>query len=127
MTFRKYIILICLGTIVALGGWILVLAFVSPAASPIIAPVLFYLTLFFSLFGLFTLAGLILRLAWKKEEILYRQMNFASRQAILLSLLLVSTLFLQSFRSLFNWTIWCLVVVFVALEVILMAWRRRAK
>jgi len=85
--------------------------FINPQAAGIIGFVFFYLSLFLALVGTFSLLGISIRFLFKRNEILYKQINASTRQSILLSILLIITLILQSQNYLYWWDI--LIVIFI--------------
>ena len=64
--------------------------------------VIFYVSLFFALIGIFMLAGVGLRALVGRGTPVFRHLGISLRQAVLFALLLVGSLLLQGNR-LFNW------------------------
>ena len=92
-----------LSTVFCWISWGMILVYVDPETTGVIGLTAFYVSLFFALIGTLTLAGFYLRVWFSKNEILFAHVGPAFRQAIFLSLVLVGSLVLQSFRLLTWW------------------------
>lgn len=124
MSFRSYLIVMALGTVIAWVTWAVVLHGVDPTRSGSLGFVLFYTTLSMAMFGTISLFGMLIRLWRKTLELPSRVAIRSFRQAILLSLLVVSSLLLVS-QDWFRWWTMLLVVVIISLvEVIFLSARR---
>ena len=115
-TIRTYLILISIGSILSLAGFISVLIAVDPFTSGLLGHIFFYLTLFLSLSGVITLIGLIIRKRFS-PGIYSEQIRISSRQAILLSILILSLLILQTFGLLLWWVGITLILFIITLEI----------
>lgn len=103
MTLRSYLAGMMASTIFCWLAWGLVLYYVNPQEANLIGFLSFYLSLFFASVGTLTLIGFYLRVWFSKNEVLFSHVNPAFRQAILLSIILIVSLILQSFRILTWW------------------------
>lgn len=103
MTLRSYLLGMFLSTIVCWLAFGLILYYVNPYNSGAIGLIAFYVSLFFASIGTLTLIGFYLRVWFSKNEILFAHVNPSFRQAILLSIILVGSLFLQAFKLLTWW------------------------
>lgn len=102
MTLRSYIGGMFISTLLSLGAWVLIIFYIDPTVSGPLGFVLFYLSLFLGLVGLFSLVGFYLRRKISKKEIAFAHVSPSFRQGIFLAVILVGCLLLQSFRVL-NW------------------------
>lgn len=109
MSLAKYLILLSICTALSLIAWFFVLFFMNPIQGGIPVKIFFYLSLDLALCGAFSLIGFMIRSRWlKTDEMAYQGVNIASRQSIILSFVVISTLILQSQRFL-NW--WMMLIV----------------
>lgn len=104
MTLRNYIAGMSLSTLLSLAAWVLIIFYIDPITTGAFGFTLFYLSLFFGLVGLFSLAGFALRKKFSRNVVAFVHVGPAFRQGILLSVILVACLALQSFRVLNWWT-----------------------
>ena len=119
-TTRTYLIPISIGTILSLAGLVSVIISIDPFTSGILGHSFFYITLFLSLCGIITIAGITLRK--KVSPGMYtEQLRISSRQAILLSILIVGLLILQVFGLLLWWVGLTLILFIIAVEIFLNA------
>lgn len=103
-------------TVLAWGGWALVIYRVDPVEAGLAAFVLFYATLLVALAGTLTILGLVYRVGlMKRRDVLSREVRIAVRHAILLSTVAVVTLALSAQGTL-RW--WSLLGLFVAAGII---------
>jgi hypothetical protein len=103
MTLKKYLIGMMISTVFCWISWGMILYYVDPETTGWVGLGAFYVSLFFALVGLLTLVGFYMRVWFSKNEILFAHVGPAFRQGILLSLVLVGSLLLQSFRLLTWW------------------------
>lgn len=101
MTLRTYLILNIISTIVCFVAWALIVLNIDPSSNNLLGLVLFYLSLFFALSGLFSFIGF-----WARRKIIvnkaeFSQVGISFREGVLLSFMFVGMLFLQS-MSLLN-------------------------
>jgi len=116
MSFPAFIILMIITTIVSWSAWGAVIFSINPYEADFLGIIFFYISLFFSLLGTFSIIGSIIRKKLVKKDILFRQVVISFRQAILFSLLIATSLFLQSGRILTWWNILILVATLSVIE-----------
>jgi len=116
MSFRAYIILMIVGTLVAWLGWSVVVWSVDPQQAGGLGFGMFFLTLLMGLIGTITLFGLLVRLViMKRRELIIREVKTSFRHAVLLSA--VSTVSL--IFSAQGWLSWWVLIVFIAVAGVL--------
>lgn len=96
MNLRQYLIVMSIGTAVAISSWCIVLIAMNPLTSGAIALVAFYLTLTLGLAGLFTIIGTTVRAYRFPQRDVGAIVNRSLRQAIFLTVLLVGSLYLMT-------------------------------
>ncbi len=121
MSLRGHMVLMLVATVIAWITWLLVMSTINPTQTVWWGFVLFYTTLFLSLFGSFAVAGLAVRTItqFRRRTVRY-QASTSLRQALLWSLALIIALFLQSQRLLSWWVVSLLAIVFVLIEFMVM-------
>lgn len=105
MTFKQFIALIFIATASLWLGWWWTVISIDPYATNILGFLLFYLTLFLSLVGSFTLLGVYVRKMRMPDALLFHLVKLSSRQGILLAVFLLVLLLLQSQRWLQIWNV----------------------
>lgn len=96
MNLRQYLIVLSIGTAVALSAWCVVLLAINPLTSGSLALYAFYASLSLGLVGLFTILGTLVRTKrWPEREV-GAAVTRSLRQAIFLSILAVGTLYLMT-------------------------------
>jgi hypothetical protein len=101
-------------TLFSLVAFAFVVNFVDPEKAGAVGKLLFYLTLFFSLSGIFNLLLLGIRKRTMGEDTAVLNVGLSFRQGILLAILFSGLLALQSLRFLTWWDgLLLLVVIFV--------------
>jgi hypothetical protein len=110
MSVAKYLIVLAVCTVLCWCSFVFILLFLSPAAGWFVI-LFFYLSLGFSLIGTFSILGFLIRSTFKKEELAHQQINIVSRQALILSVLIIAILILQSQRYLKWWVLLILVLM----------------
>lgn len=116
MTLRSYLIGMLISTIFCWASFVLILIYVDPDQAGFIGFLSFYVSLFFAIIGTLTLIGFYLRVWFSKNEVLFAHVAPSFRQAVLLSVILITSLLLQSFRLLTWWDGALLVGSIVLLE-----------
>jgi len=121
MSFRSYILLMLLATLLAWGGWAYVLVTVDPFQAGILGLVLFYVTMFFGTTGSVTLLELLVRLGiLRRQDLLVREVKTSFRHAILLSTVAVVSLLASAFAPIGSsarwWILFVLIFVAVGIE-----------
>ncbi len=103
------------GTILAWGAWLAVLFNVNPSEAGWVGHGAFFLTLFLALVGTLGLLGTLMRVhVLKRAQVILREVNIAVRHAILLSAMMVFSLFL-SVTGWFTW--WSFLILLVCMVV----------
>ncbi|MBI4457386.1 hypothetical protein HY633_00290 [Candidatus Uhrbacteria bacterium] len=103
MTLRQYLILMALATLVAWAAVLVILTGVDPERSTISIFVVLYAALLLASTGTFAIAGFLTRFHLARAGMLRsRQVVAAFRQALLLSILFVTALFLRG-AGLLSW------------------------
>src|SRR5687768_4702507 len=116
MTLRQYLLLMGVGTALAWSAVGLIIGTVDPTDTQPVVFGVFYASLWLALTGTLSIIGFVLRVALlKKQLVVSRHVAVSFRQAVLLSLLVVVSLFLQS-RSLLTW--WNALLIVAALTVL---------
>lgn len=115
MTLKKYLILMSLATVVSLVILATVVFYLNPQEAGWWGLALFYVSLFLTLLGIFTLLGFILRV-WLINVPVFQQVGVAFRQASWLAILVVFGLILQSYAWLNWWTMLLMVLLLSAIE-----------
>lgn len=116
MTLRHYLLLMGVGTALAWGAVGIIIATVDPTDTQLVVFGVFYASLWLALTGTLSIIGFVLRVALlKKQLVVSRHVAVSFRQAVLLALLIVVSLFLQS-RSLLTW--WNALLIVAALTVL---------
>ena len=82
--------------------WLLILNIIDPEVTNWIGFSLFYSSLFLSILGAASIFGFVIRFIAMKQELVFRLVKDAFRQAFLFSFLVVACLLLMS-RDLFSW------------------------
>ena len=116
MTHHRYISIISIAGLISWIAFFLVLNNLSPYESMGPALTFFFITLFIALSSTLTALGFYFRLWIFKNEIFYKHINVALRQAIFLSLVAVFSLVFQMMRVLTWWSGLLLIAVAVLLE-----------
>lgn len=102
MSFRSYLILMTLSTLLAWSGWVFVLNAIDPTLSGWLGFLLFYFTFSIALFGSLALLGIAIRF-WAKQSTLSVRITLkAFRQSLLFTTLFTISLLLFS-QGWFRW------------------------
>jgi len=116
MTFRTYLILMGLGTLISWGAWVLVLYTTNPFEAGASGFVLFYLTLGMSLIGTLTLLGMAYRVFFlRRHAVMMREVRISFRHAVFLSLVAVGALALSA-QGWLKW--WALLALFILMSLV---------
>lgn len=115
---KKYILSILLATILSGFSLTSILVYSDPKNSGLVILFFLYTSIFLFFTGLFSLLGVILR-KFLFRGIFASNLSNSIRQAIFLSIFLLSCLFLASHGLLFWWVSLSLFLPFVALEIFL--------
>lgn len=104
MTIKSYLWGMRIGTITSLAAWLLVLVYVDPNTAGAMGKILFFLSMFLVLSGMFALLLTWLRkMLGSGEVIAFAYLGMSFREGVLLALLTVALLVLQGFRVLTWW------------------------
>jgi hypothetical protein len=103
MSLRAYLIVMSMATVLALSTFALVIFRVDPETAGFFGHSLLYISLFFSVVGLFSLLGLVIRIVFRHDEIVSRLAAASFRQAIIIGLLAVFSLLLYKKEILVWW------------------------
>ena len=125
MTLRQYLILMTISAIFCWVIWAFVLYLIDPTGAGFLGFVFFYLSLFLSLVGTLAVLGLLLRMKFGNEELVFKTVTTSFRQAILLGLLTIGGLILKSQRILTWWNIIFLVLALVVMEFFFMSYGKK--
>ena len=123
MSLNKYLIFMGLGALIAWGAWLFVIYGMNPEEAGILVFVFFYLTLFFALTGTFSVIGFFIRKLALKNELAFRHVVVSFRQAILFSILIVGSLFLESRGLLTWWNVILFILILTVLEFFFISFR----
>lgn len=112
----------------ALAGWSLwwVLHAIDPTRAGAFGYFLFYATLFLTLVGVFAIVGLMLRNLFRRDELVFRHVVTAFRQAIFYSALVVGMLWLRTQGLLTWWNAGFLIGALTLLEFFALSLRRNS-
>ena len=125
MSLRTYIILMLIATIACFFGFVAIISFFDPSKGGILAILLFYLSLFLFLVGLFSLLGLFTRILFIRDQIVFKKVTISFRQAIWFSLLISICLYLKSL-NLLNWrNALLLIFALLILELFFMSYKSK--
>jgi len=126
MTFKQYIFSMIAGTLLSFIGWAIVITSIDPLTAGIFGFSLFYLSAFLSSVGTLAIFGLLLRIYIIRRKMMpAKQVAIATRQAVLLSAVLVGAIMLQSARILTWWNSFFLVGGLTLIEFFVISLRRR--
>lgn len=103
MTLKSYLWGIKISTAVSFAAWILVVKQIDPEKSGAIGQLLFFVSSFFFLSGLFILFFTWLKKRAMDEDGEFSHLGVSFRQGILMSLLVCLLLFFQQYRILTWW------------------------
>ena len=117
MSLRKYLITLGIATFFCWLAWVLVLSFINPFQAGTIGLFCFYTSLFFYLPGTFAIIGFLLRRVMNRKEAPFRYLGVSLRQGLLLSVLIVGSLFLQGNRLFVWWSLLLLTLGLIILEI----------
>ncbi|MFH0856538.1 MAG: hypothetical protein V1860_01415 [bacterium] len=123
MNLKQFLTLMAIGTVLCWAMFFLVIFNMEPSSS--LALIFFYASLFLSLFGTLSMAELSARVMAFKKDVIFREVRNSFRQAILLSFLFITILFLQSKRLLAWWNIILLIMALTAIECLIVSLRTK--
>ena len=124
MSLNKYLLILTAGTCLAWISWFVVLGFINPFSAGWVGFMFFYVTLIFALLGTFSLLGYLSHRLLKRDEVANRHVSIASRQSVLLTILVVVALILQNFRLLMWWNVVILIVFTAFIELFFISYKK---
>lgn len=125
MSLKFYLWIISICTVLCWAAWLSVVFYINPLSTGFLGLLFFYLSLLFALIGTLSLVGFSVRIIFKTTDLWHRLLNTSSRQAIILSIMIILALIIQSFRFLFWWNLLFLVIMALLVEVFLVSYRRK--
>ena len=126
MSISKSLSLIFISTIFFWLIWLVFFFFVEPTEGGIFALIIFFLSLFLGLLGIFTLLFIILKFRHlKNKEKIFEKFSSSFRQAIFISIFLISLLILRTLRFLEWWSAASLLLFFLLLELIFLTKKKK--
>ena len=112
MTLRDFLLAVAGVTIISWLAWVTALLYIDPSDSGVVGITVFYISLFLSLVGTFSLAGLGVRVAAKRlnqeNMVAFRFVSPSIRQSLWFALLVVVSLFLLAQNLLRGGQAYCL-------------------
>jgi len=125
MSLRSYIILMLLTTAACYLAFLAVIYFFDPQTGGILAISFFYASLFLALIGTFSLVGLITRIIFSSNQLVFKKVIISFRQGIWFALLVVISLFLKSMNLLVWKNFILLILAFSLLEIFFMSYKSK--
>ncbi|MFH1192073.1 MAG: hypothetical protein V1655_01230 [bacterium] len=123
MNIKQFLSLMIIGTILCWAMFLLVI-FNIPPENGYISLIFFYLSLFLALLGNLAILGLGIRMRILKKEIVFKEVKNSFRQSLLLSVLIISALFLESKNNLAWWNLLLLIIALTVLECLFSSTRK---
>lgn len=127
MTFRTYLFLMSIATLVCWGAVGAILYAVNPFTGDASNIFLLYMSLALALVGSLALVGILVRKFLFREEPHFVQVAVAFRQSIFFALLVVSILALSHAELLRWWLIPILIAFFTVIEYLLLSFSTRGQ
>lgn len=116
MRLKSYVIWIALATLLAFASFMAIILFFSPEhANPAILT-LFFLSLFLSLCGIFSLGALFFQRRRKRDSEIMALMGVSFREGTLLSGLLIGLLLMQFYGIFYWWLALIFLIIVIAIE-----------
>ena len=125
MSLRSYLTLMLIATVACYLALFAVLNFFDPFAGGFLAMLFFYASLFLALTGTLSISGLLFRIFFTKQVLLFKKVVDSFRQAIWFSLLIIITLYLKSANLLVWRNIILLILALVLLEIFFMSYKAK--
>jgi len=117
MSFRSYLFLMALCTLLAWIAWVLIMLNVNPEEAGAGGFILFYITLTTGLIGSLSLAGILYRVVLRnRKDVVIREVKTSFRHAVLLSLVAILALILSAQGKLHWWVLVVLIIVASVIE-----------
>lgn len=127
MTLRSYFILMMIATAACYLALLAVIYFFDPNAGGVLALSLFYTSLSLALVGTFSILGLIVRLIFTNDKLVFKKVTTSFRQAVWFSILIGVSLYLNKI-NLLDWKYLILLIFAMALlELFFMSYKVKSK
>ncbi|MFA6909034.1 MAG: hypothetical protein WC289_04070 [Patescibacteria group bacterium] len=101
-------------TLVCWVAWLMVLYYINPTEAGVVGFLIFYSSFALAVLGTFSLLGFFGRVWFSKEQIIFRHLGVAFRQAVWFAILLAVSLILQS-QGLLTWWNGLLLITFLTI------------
>jgi hypothetical protein len=112
-------------TIACFLAFLAVIYFFNPETGGILALSFFYGSLFLALIGTFSLLGLIARIFFTSDQLVFKKVVVSFRQGVWFSFLAVTCLFLKSFNLIAWKNVIFLILALALLELFFMSYKAR--
>lgn len=113
---KRYVIGLLAAAVMSAAALAVVIYFLNPFSTSWLGPTLFLTSLYFLVASLTTLVGFVLRVLRSRKEVIFAHLSTAFRQGLLLSLVLVGSLVLQTYRIFNIWSALLFVAAVVLVE-----------
>lgn len=114
MTLKNYLLVMGILTALCWGVFVFIINLVDPEKTNWLGFLLFYASLFLSVFGTAALLGFVVRFKVLKHELAFRVVRLAFKQSLIFACFIIC-LFLLLAQNLFNWLNLILLVVIFAI------------
>lgn len=117
MSLKHYFIALGIGIALALLSLMVVIMRVNPENNPLWGPVLFYMSLFLTVVGIYATGGFVWRVkVVRQNDVLFRQVKKTFRQGCLFGGVVVFSLVLQHAHLLRWWSIILIIAAALGVE-----------
>ena len=127
MSLKKYLILMGISTLFCWIAFMIVVFFIDPHEAGTAGFIFFYSSLFLALVGSFAILGFLFRLVFKKNSLIFKDVNISSRQAFFYSSIVIVSLLMQSRRLLTWWNALILIGLFALMEFFFISYKKANK
>ena len=127
MNLGKFLMILGLATVLCWISWVAVLFFMNPYTGGFLAQVLFYFSLSLAFLGTFSFLGYLVRGMVNRDELPYKHVRVASRQAVLFTALFILSLIMQSQRLLTWWNLLILIFLLSFVELFSISYQKYNK
>jgi len=125
MSLRSYIILMLITTLACYLAFLAIIYFFEPSENNALVLILFYTSAFLCLVGTFSLLGLVLRVFFTSDQLIFRKVITSFRQSIWFALLIIISLYLKN-KDLLAWrNIILLILALALLELFFMSYKAK--
>lgn len=122
MVLRLYLFGLYSAMLLSLGLWLLLLFNVNPFSAPTWIIIVFYLTFFLFLVGVFAIIGFYIKIWASNREIIFSHLAPTLRQSAIIAFLIIGLIFLTQVKAL-NW--WVAILFIVAVIMLELFFRSR--